>query len=209
MLYRLIWDIDECLAKYNEMYLCCMKRRGLVDMRTTVEDIDCWDGYKKICPMITEEMLEEIGLEARPQLFPEVKLCEAFNTCAISTNIENHIVTSRHRGDYVADTYNWLEKYCLRPWNLRFEQDKGAVAKALGADLALDDAVHNCNALAEHCTVFMVARPHNNVPENEIHPRVHRLTVDKIASIIKRLANGKGARPSPGVAPLAPGLFRD
>lgn len=159
-----IFDIDDVLMPWAEsVHLKCVEAKlALPD--STWSQWRMWEDYG----CTKEQWLEVVNAQAveggiyHQEPYPGV--LEAIDDLWLA-GAEIHLVTARgffDHGDLIRKwTGDWVEQNYI-PGKLHFAQDKGRVAKEIGATHAIDDRLDNVKDLvAAGVDAFLMTQPHN------------------------------------------------
>lgn len=182
-----IFDIDDVLMPWAErVHLACMEA-GLTDKPTWTQ----WDMAKDYgCTLeewlaVVNTLVVPDGIYHAPPYPGAVESIEKL----YAHGADIHLVTARGFMDHAEQIREWTVEWAAKyiqfnvPATLSFAQDKGRVAKAIGATHGIDDRIRNVREMKEAgVDVYIMNQPHN---QNDMFPKNRR--VSSVSEFVERI----------------------
>lgn len=188
--YDIMWDYDDVIMPWAAPVHEACRAKGLHDIETYT-NWSMWEDYgcsQEQWLEVVDELVVEGGLYHTP---PTEGVPELMRQLAWAGH-RNHIVTARgfmaHADQIRQWTLDHVEEWAIPHTSLTFSKDKAQAMRGLGVhfDFAIDDGVHNFQALQEAgVRIYLLDQPHNQNVDEPFAPAGQRLhSVQQFVDII-------------------------
>lgn len=188
-----IIDIDDVQLPWAQRVHEACVSAGLAQLDSTWTQWHMWEDYgctKGDWLHIVDSLVIPGGVyhgEPYPGVVEAIKLL-------CNSGAQVHFVTARGFFAHSASIREWTREWVIKhypdlPISLWFAQDKGRIAKLIGATHALDDSIPNViDLMEEGVDTYLMNQPHNAADSYFTPDHHHR--VNSVNEFVERILNG-------------------